>query len=249
MGIPQIAALVVFLAVVCAVIGLVLHPVSVKVPYTSTRIPVSYSVVPLLGALLMLACGSLDGPGLARGIVGNDDLQPYSIVILFMALAYISSSLDSTGVFAWLALHITRVSRGRGLLLFCLYFALSSVVTVVTSNDIVIMTLTPIVLYFSAATGTDPIPFLTAEFTAANIWSMALFIGNPTNIIVADAYNLTFLGYSKWMVLPTIGKDSNQYYAATICQRPVQWGGSFYGLVREQQLLMNGSNDSLIPSH
>jgi hypothetical protein len=30
--------------------------------------------------------------------------------------------------------------------------------------------------------------------------------GNPTNIIVADAYNMTFLGYSKFMALPTIGE-------------------------------------------
>ena len=33
---------------------------------------------------------------------------------------------------------------------------------------------------------------------------MALYIGNPTNIIVAQAYGLSFLKYSKWMVLPTI---------------------------------------------
>lgn len=35
----------------------------------------------------------------------------------------------------------------------------------------------PIVYYFSVATSADPIPFLTAEFTAANIWSMLLFVG------------------------------------------------------------------------
>jgi Na+/H+ antiporter NhaD/arsenite permease-like protein len=226
MGIPQVAALVIFIAVVCGVIGLVLHPASCKLPRTKVVVPISYSVVPLLGVLLMLICGSLDGAGLARGIVGNADMQPYSIVILFMALAYISSSLDSTGVFAWLALHITRFSRGRGLLLFSLYFALSSIMTVVTSNDIVIMTLTPIVLYFSAATGTDPIPFLTAEFTAANIWSMALFIGNPTNIIVADAYNLTFLGYSKWMVLPTLGKQHKGHFSLQIYQGRRQSAGT-----------------------
>jgi Na+/H+ antiporter NhaD/arsenite permease-like protein len=32
-----------------------------------------------------------------------------------------------------------------------------------------------------------------------------LSAGNPTNIIVAMAYRLTFLQYSKWMALPTIG--------------------------------------------
>jgi Na+/H+ antiporter NhaD/arsenite permease-like protein len=62
----------------------------------------------------------------------------------------------------------------------------------------------PIIYYFSVATSADPIPFLSAEFTAANIWSMLLFVGNPTNIIVAMAYNLSFVEYSRWMALPTV---------------------------------------------
>eukprot|EP01127_Copromyxa_protea_P014043 TRINITY_DN3858_c0_g1_i3.p1 TRINITY_DN3858_c0_g1~~TRINITY_DN3858_c0_g1_i3.p1 ORF type:complete len:350 (+),score=14.99 TRINITY_DN3858_c0_g1_i3:346-1395(+) len=33
---------------------------------------------------------------------------------------------------------------------------------------------------------------------------MALFIGNPTNIIVGEAYSIGFLEYSAWMILPTI---------------------------------------------
>jgi Na+/H+ antiporter NhaD/arsenite permease-like protein len=41
----------------------------------------------------------------------------------------------------------------------------------------VCLALQPIIYYFALATGADPIPFLTAEFTAANIWSMLLFVG------------------------------------------------------------------------
>lgn len=37
--------------------------------------------------------------------------------------------------------------------------------------------LQPIIYYFAQATDADPIPFLTAMFTAANIWSMLLFVG------------------------------------------------------------------------
>lgn len=67
------------------------------------------------------------------------------------------------------------------------------------------LTLTPIVCYFAKATGVDPMPFLFAEYAAANTFGALLYTGNPTNIIVADAYNMTFLGYSKFMTLPTFG--------------------------------------------
>ncbi|KAJ3155374.1 hypothetical protein HDU86_004276 [Geranomyces michiganensis] len=33
---------------------------------------------------------------------------------------------------------------------------------------------------------------------------MALYIGNPTNIVVAQAYDINFIQYSAWMVLPTV---------------------------------------------
>ena len=50
--------------------------------------------------------------------------------------------------------------------------------TIFCSNDVSIMSLTPIILYCTTATATDPLPFLVAEFTAANIWSMLLYFGN-----------------------------------------------------------------------
>ncbi len=37
----------------------------------------------------------------------------------------------------------------------------------------------------------------------SNMASMILYIGNPTNVIVAQAYNLSFIEYSRWMCLPS----------------------------------------------
>ncbi|KAF8062069.1 HCF173 [Scenedesmus sp. PABB004] len=209
------AALAIFCAVVAATLGLVLRPVSLPLPRTARRLRLHYAAAPPAGVALMLATGALDWRGLAAGIVGDDSLQPYAIVIIFMALAYVSTSVDATGCFAWLALHVTRLSRGRGHVLFLLYFGIASLITVFTSNDIAIMTLTPIICYCAAATGADAVPFLAASFTAANVWSMLLFVGaaprgrgrgagNPTNIIVATAYRMGFADYSRWMALPTL---------------------------------------------
>ena len=69
------------------------------------------------------------------------------------------------------------------------FWLLSSVITVMTSNDIVILTLTPIIVYFASYTKADPVPFLFVQFFSSNIWSMFLIIGNPTNIIVAGKKN------------------------------------------------------------
>lgn len=73
-----------------------------------------------------------------------------------------------------------------------------------TSNDIIILSFTPFICYFAKNAKIDPIPFLAAEFVAANTWSMALIIGNPTNIYLATASGINFVDYLKVSILPTL---------------------------------------------
>jgi arsenical pump membrane protein len=80
---------------------------------------------------------------------------------------------------ARLAVKIMYLSGGSGLKLIVMYTALSSCITLFTSNDICIMTLTPIISYCAKVSNVDSTPFVVAQFVVANIWSMALFIGNP----------------------------------------------------------------------
>lgn len=53
-------------------------------------------------------------------------------------------------------------------------------------------------------TGSNPDPYLFSQFYAANIWSIAILVSNPTNIIAGEAYQMTFLSYMIWMVLPAV---------------------------------------------
>jgi Na+/H+ antiporter NhaD/arsenite permease-like protein len=172
-----VASIVLFAAVIVVVIALVVRPVSVHLPWSAGPLALSYSLVPVLGGLLLLAFRCLTVAQLWDGIRGSDHIKPYGIVILFMSLAYQAASLDATGGLAWLALHITNWSRGRGRRLFVFYFLLSALLTVLTNNDVSIMTLTPIIHHFAKATGADPLPFQVAMFSAANLFSMALLVG------------------------------------------------------------------------
>ncbi|KAG2453996.1 hypothetical protein HYH02_001039 [Chlamydomonas schloesseri] len=207
---PAIAALVIFCLAIVFTLLLVFKSVSVTVPLPASygrkplRIAVKYYIAPVVAVLLMLACTCMSIQDVGRGLAGNDQIKPYGILVLFMSMAYIAGSLDATGIFAWMALRFTVMSGGRGYVLFLFYFVLSAFITTFTSNDVCILTLTPIVCYFAKATGVDPMPFLFAEYAAANTFGALLYTGNPTNIIVAQAYDMTFLGYSKYMTLPTL---------------------------------------------
>lgn len=182
----------------------IVRPATIRIPFLKRRIVLDYVAGSVLGASILVVSNILTPSQAWGALLGRPGFSPYTIIILFMSMAYISISLDSTGFFEYAALKMIMRSRGDGRSLFFYIYALSSVITLFTSNDIVILTLTPIIFYFGKHAKMNMIPYLIAEFFAANIWSMFLYIGNPTNIIVSMANNLTFFEYSYWMVLPTV---------------------------------------------
>ncbi|MEM2875768.1 MAG: ArsB/NhaD family transporter, partial [Candidatus Bathyarchaeia archaeon] len=91
-----------------------------------------------------------------------------------------------------------------GVRLFTYLFLLTSFLTLFTSNDVVILTITYIVLYICTYAGIDPIPYLLAQFFAANIFSMGLYVGNPTNIVIAEAFEIGFTEFASWMFVPSV---------------------------------------------
>ena len=172
-------------------------------------LPLDFSTVPIMIVLILWVMQVLGIHDIWNALKGHEDsnLKPYSIMILFFSLAYMSLSLDVTGLFDFIACKAIGLSGGSGRRLFFIFFTLSSLITIVSSNDIVILTLTPIICAMASSANlslNSTYALLFSQFFAANVWSMLLFIGNPTNIVVAQAFDLDFVGYSRWMALPTL---------------------------------------------
>jgi Na+/H+ antiporter NhaD/arsenite permease-like protein len=183
------------------------------------------ATAPLLATLFLLAAHCTDGRDIRLGIVGTPDgLQPYTIIILFFALAYLCISLDVTGILHHIAYKAVRATSTM-LGMFRIAYGLAACLTVVTSNDIVVLTLTPLITYMAAACRVDPIPHLMAQFQAANSWSTLLYIGNPTNIILCQAFGITFMQYSAWMSLPSVFSNVVAFAVISLIFHPSNsWG-------------------------
>ncbi|ORZ20752.1 arsenical pump membrane protein-domain-containing protein [Absidia repens] len=181
------------------------------------------ATAPPLAVLILLVCGATNMTVIKNGLVGSLGVEPYSILILFYSLAYICVSLDMTGIFQFLAFRVSKQAGSRGRLAFTLFYILTSLMSGLTSNDVVILTGTAFLAYFTRVSGILPTAFMMSEFTSANIASMALFIGNPTNVVVATAYNISFLQYSAWMLLPTIGGLVMAYVALRVVFRKQEY--------------------------
>lgn len=175
----------------------------IRVQRRHLRMP-TYFLGALFGPVAILALGILHLPDIVEHLKGTPLLNPGGILALFLSMAFLSVFLDITGVFEACARWSLRHAGRDGRRLFLTLYATVSVLTVFTSNDIIILTFTPIVCHFARHAKINPVPFLVAEFFAANTWSALLYVGNPTNILVASAFQLDFLAYAAWMALPTV---------------------------------------------
>ena len=163
-----------------------------------------YWVVCLIGALILLATGSISLDKLWQGITANTSVNPLKILTLFLSMTLLSVYLGDAGFFDWIADKLFETTKGSQLKLFVGLYAVVSVLTVFTSNDVIILTFTPAICLFSKRAKISPTPYLIAEFIAANTWSMALIVGNPTNVYLAQSAGISFNQYLSVMLVPAI---------------------------------------------
>lgn len=168
------------------------------------HIRIFYWTAPVLGSIALLLFRLLPLPVMWEGLTSSGSINPLKILTLFISMTTLSIYLDEVGFFSYIAGISLKFAKASQLRLFCVLFLLVSVLTVFTSNDIIILTFTPFICYFSKKAEIDPMPYLFGEFVAANTWSMMLIIGNPTNIYLATANGIGFGTYTAHMLLPTL---------------------------------------------
>ena len=164
----------------------------------------TYWMIALVGAIILLACSYAPIKQVGEQLISSSAINPLKILVLFFSMTLISIILDELGLFRYLASVASKNAKGKQITLFLMLYLLTSLLTVFTSNDIVILTLTPFICFFSKRSKINPIPYLVAEFTAANTWSLMFVIGNPTNIYLATSSGITFVDYLKVMAVPTL---------------------------------------------
>lgn len=164
----------------------------------------SYWVVTLAGAATLLLTGQVDFATVSSALLADTAINPIKILVLFISMTILSIFLDELGFFRFLANFALKRAGKSQMKLFMLLYITVSVLTVFTSNDIIILSFTPFICYFAKNAKISPMPYLAAEFVAANTWSMALIIGNPTNVYLVTAAGGDFVSYLQVMLLPTL---------------------------------------------
>ena len=178
-----------------------------------------YSIIAFIGAMLCIISGALPLSVAISGITKNTAVNPLKILTLFISLSLISIYLGDSGFFTFVAQKLFEKNKGGAFRLFLTLYITVSILTLFTSNDIIILTFTPLICIFCKNAKISPVPFLFGEFIAANTFSMGLIIGNPTNLYLAGSNFITFIEYIKVMFLPTLVSGVLTFFALLLIFR------------------------------
>ncbi|WIF88610.1 SLC13 family permease [Acholeplasma laidlawii] len=164
----------------------------------------SFWLVAVIGALFLVIFQQVSPNEIYQSLTRSTGMNPIKLLIIFISMSGLSVMLDELGFFKKVSVLVLKAAGTSQLKIFIYLYMTVSFLTIFTSNDIIILTFTPIIIYFSKHAKINPIPYLLSEFVAANTWSLMFMIGNPTNIYLASAFDITFFEYFKVMFIPTI---------------------------------------------
>ncbi|HXC30628.1 MAG TPA: SLC13 family permease [Stellaceae bacterium] len=154
------------------------------------RLQVDRTGIALLAVIVLLVTGqmTLDDFG------SNVDMP--TLALLF-AMMIISAQFAESGFIDLCAREFT--SRGHSTtVLLALTVAIAGGLAAVLANDILIITIAPLLLVGARARGFDPRPFAIALAAATNAGSAATMIGNPQNMLLGSVGRL---GFSKYLLI------------------------------------------------
>jgi Na+/H+ antiporter NhaD/arsenite permease-like protein len=140
--------------------------------------------IALLAVIALLASGEMTLDDFGSAV----DLP--TIAFLF-AMMIISAQFAESGFIDLCARMITDSRRGTAVLL-ALTVAIGGGLSAMLATDILIITITPLLIAGAQGRGFDPRPFVIAFAASANAGSAATLIGNPQNILIASLGRLDF---------------------------------------------------------
>jgi Na+/H+ antiporter NhaD/arsenite permease-like protein len=143
--------------------------------------------VALLGAaiVVLFVGGEFDQEAAIEAV----DFNTIGLLAGMMILVYLT---QQTGVYDYIAIRAGQLSRGDSLRLVLSLAGTTALLSAFLDNLTTILLIVPVTFLIADAFDIDPLPLVIIEVIASNIGGTATLIGDPPNIIIAGATELSF---------------------------------------------------------
>lgn len=158
------------------------------------------SVVAIVGAMLVIILGLVKFANPVNGYVEPGTVPITEIIdlntlgVLFGMMLFVAV-VKQSGIFEYLAVKSAQIVRGKPWPVMMIFIILTAFLSAFLDNVTTVLLIGPMTLTICKLMKQNPIPFLITQILASNIGGTATLIGDPPNIMIGSAANLSFIEF------------------------------------------------------
>lgn len=168
----QILAVVIFLLVMTAII----------------TEKVNRTVAAIGGALLIIILKIMP----LESSIAHIDFNTIGVLIGMMLVVAV---VKNSGLFEYIAIWTAKKSKGDPWIIMVSFVLITALLSAVLDNVTTVLLVGPMTIVITKLLELNPIPYLMTQIIASNVGGTSTLIGDPPNIMIGSAANLSFLDF------------------------------------------------------
>jgi len=168
----QIFAIAVFVLVMAVIISEKVHRAAVA----------------LAGGIILILSGVIS---FDQGIKAID----FATMGVLLGMMLFVAVVKESGLFEYMAIKAAKIAKGDPWRIMVAFIIITAVFSAFLDNVTTVLLVGPMTITICRMIGSDPVPFLLGEILASNAGGTATLIGDPPNIMIGTAANLSFIDF------------------------------------------------------
>ena len=150
------------------------------------------AIFAMLGAVLMVLLGlGLNFYSQEEALRSID----FNTLALLFGMMVIVAVLRRTGYFEYIAILTAKRTKGNPWILLVSLGTITTVASLFLDNVTTVILMAPVTVLIAGILGVSAIPLLMGEALLANTGGVATLVGDPPNILIGSAANLSFMDF------------------------------------------------------
>lgn len=143
------------------------------------------TVAAISGAVLMIIANVLT---LDKSISYID----FNTIGVLLGMMIVVSIVKNSGLFEYIAIYTAKKSKGNPWRIMVYFILITAILSALLDNVTTVLLVGPMTIVICQILKVNPVPFLMTEIIASNVGGTSTLIGDPPNIMIGSAANLSF---------------------------------------------------------
>lgn len=151
---------------------------------------VNSAAAALAGAMALVVTGVMS----AHKALSYIDFNTIGLLVGMMVFVAI---IRQSGLFEYVAIKAAKMVHGDPWKIMIAFILLTAVLSGILDNVTTVLLVGPMTIAIAKMLEINPVPFLMTQILASNVGGTATLIGDPPNIMIGSAANLSFMDFLK----------------------------------------------------